>query len=251
MGALQGCCNSPDKGDSERIKPQVNGTPLKEGKAKRDKEVEDGDRRTKADEVGFQPKATGEPQAQQRQENGAGGGFSSQIPPPLDTRQLEKRPQQDDDNMSFASHQSTARSTVSRASSVNSEFLDKRIGSSRGGSTSAIKQTMKAFVKQMIKGREISVLSVDGQIRTCTCSLDRKLKNFIVEISRSSRKIPLSTVSEVFQGKEPEDIDTPLDELCSTMMLESGECISFRFPTEPDRESFAMCLQIIIDGQKD
>merc|ERR1719265_3021819 len=152
--------------------------------------------------------------------------------------------------MSVASTQkSTARSRVSCASSVNSEFLNERIGGR--GRASSIQHSMKAFVKSMIKGRDISVLSVDGQLRTCVCSLDRKLKNFVVEISRSSRKIPLTTVSEVFQGKEPEDIDTPLDELCSTMMLESGECISFRFPTEPDRESFAMCLQIIIDGQKD
>merc|ERR1719265_431899 len=139
--------------------------------------------------------------------------------------------------MSVASTQkSTARSRVSCASSVNSEFLNERIGGR--GRASSIQQSMKAFVKSMIKGRDISVLSVDGQLRTCVCSLDRKLKNFIVEIHRSSRKIPLSSVSEVFQGSEPDDIDTPLDELCATMMLDSGECISFRFGTVNERESF-------------
>lgn len=239
MGAHQGCCCSPDRGDSEKLKA-ADAPPVKEVKAKRENEIEHGERDARTDE------ARDFPSPHKQQQNGIGGSHGSQVPPPLDASKLEKRPVQDDDAMSVASTQkSTARSGVS---SVNSEFLDSRIGG-RTGSTSAIKQSMKAFVKQMIKGREISVLSVDGQLRTCVCSLDRKLKNFVVEISRSSRKIPLTTVSEVFQGKEPEDIDTPLDELCSTMMLESGECISFRFATVSDRESFAMCLQIIVDGQ--
>lgn len=109
---------------------------------------------------------------------------------------------------------------------------------------------MKVFVKAMVRGREMNVLSVDGQLRTCTCSFDRKLRNYNIVINKETRSIPLIKFKEVFQGIEPEDIATPLDELCVTIVLESGECLSFRFKDLQERESFAMCLQIIVDGHQ-
>eukprot|EP00439_Symbiodinium_sp_Y106_P074203 s1165_g14.t1 len=33
-------------------------------------------------------------------------------------------------------------------------------------------------------------------------------------------------------------------------VLESGECLSFRFKDVGERENFAMCLQIIVDGHQ-
>merc|ERR1712139_553185 len=89
---------------------------------------------------------------------------------------------------------------------------------------------MKKFVRTMVRGEKMGVVSPDGQMRTCVCLLDKRLKNFVIEIKGSNRKLPLSTVSEIYQGKEPEDIDTPLDDLCSALTLDSGECITFHFP---------------------
>jgi hypothetical protein len=109
---------------------------------------------------------------------------------------------------------------------------------------------MKQFVKGMVRGREMTVLSVDGQLRTCVCSFDRKLRNFSIIINKETRTIPLSSFREVFQGTEPEDIATPLDELCATFVLHSGECLSLRFKDVLERENFAMCLQIIVDGHQ-
>jgi len=113
-----------------------------------------------------------------------------------------------------------------------------------------IQSQMKSFVKGMVRGREMNVLSVDGQLRACTCSFDRKLRNYNIVISKETRSIPLSKFKEVFQGTEPEDIATPLDDLCATFVLESGECLSFRFKDTAERENFAMCLQIIVDGHQ-
>merc|ERR1712007_185482 len=106
------------------------------------------------------------------------------------------------------------------------------------------------FVRSMVRGKQMGVVSPDGQDRTCTCSLDKRLKHFVIELKGSTRKIPLTSVTEVYQGKEPEDIDTPLDELCSTLTLEQGECITFHFNDVPSREHFAMCLQVLVDGQR-
>lgn len=151
-------------------------------------------------------------------------------------------------DLDTASNASTVMSNRSGMSSIGSEFINDRMGGRRG--ESGIQKIMKGFVKGMVKGKEMSVLSVDGQLRNCTCSFDRKLKNFVIEINQTRRKVPLSTVNEVCQGNEPEDIDTPLDDLCSTLVVESGECITFRFNNIEERENFAMCLQILVDGQQ-
>jgi len=143
---------------------------------------------------------------------------------------------------------SSARS-LGTQSSVTSEFINERLPA-RQRETTPVQHTMKRFVRTMVRGQQMGVVSPDGQMRTCTCSLDKKLKHFVIELKGSTRKIPLSSVSEVYQGKEPEDIDTPLDELCSTLTLALGECITFHFPDVPARENFAMCLQILVDGQQ-
>ncbi|CAJ1387454.1 unnamed protein product [Effrenium voratum] len=48
---------------------------------------------------------------------------------------------------------------------------------------------------------------------------DRKLRNYKIVISKETRSIPLAKFREVFQGAEPEDIATPLDQLCATFAV--------------------------------
>eukprot|EP00930_Biecheleria_cincta_P005885 TRINITY_DN106836_c0_g1_i1.p1 TRINITY_DN106836_c0_g1~~TRINITY_DN106836_c0_g1_i1.p1 ORF type:complete len:243 (+),score=60.30 TRINITY_DN106836_c0_g1_i1:110-838(+) len=176
------------------------------------------------------------------------GGFAAAAVPQLSKRNLNKL-----DSMETASVASTqknsTRSAYSGASSIGSEFIRDQIPTHQRD-VAKIQSQMKGFVKSMVRGREMNVLSVDGQLRACTCSFDRKLRNYNIVISKETRSIPLSKIREVFQGSEPEDIATPLDELCATFVLESGECLSFRFKDIPEREHFAMCLQIIVDGHQ-
>jgi len=145
---------------------------------------------------------------------------------------------------------STKNSTrSSHASTIGSEFVNEQIPALQAD-VARMQSQMKSFVKGMVRGREMNVLSVDGQLRACTCSFDRKLKEYKIMISKDTRTIPLTKFREVFQGSEPEDIATPLDELCVTVVLDTGECLSFRFNTVEERETFAMCLQIIMDGHQ-
>mmetsp|Transcript_76824 Transcript_76824/g.237950 ORF Transcript_76824/g.237950 Transcript_76824/m.237950 type:complete len:256 (+) Transcript_76824:132-899(+) len=132
--------------------------------------------------------------------------------------------------------------------SITSELIQERIPQRE--KTSRIQQAMKSFVRGMVRGQQMGVIAPDGSLCTCSCSMDKRLRYFIIELKGSERRISLSSITEVFQGKEPEDIDTPLDERCSTLMLERGDCISFHFPDVPAREHFAMCLQILVDGQQ-
>lgn len=157
--------------------------------------------------------------------------------------------EQDLETCSVASSRVSGRSFGTAASSIASEFINEHIPA-RQQETNKIQQSMKTFVRGMVRGQQMGVVSPDGALRTCQCSLDKKLKTFSIELKGSVRKIALSEMSDVFQGKEPEDIDTPLDDLCATVMLQSQECISFHFPDIPAREHFAMCLQMLVDGQQ-
>mmetsp|Transcript_153513 Transcript_153513/g.492022 ORF Transcript_153513/g.492022 Transcript_153513/m.492022 type:complete len:246 (+) Transcript_153513:157-894(+) len=147
------------------------------------------------------------------------------------------------------SNKHSSRSAYSNVSSIGSEFINEHIPEHKK-QVALIQSQMKAFVKGMVKGRDMSVLSVDGQLRTCTCSFDRKLRNYNILISKETRAIPLAKFREVFEGLEPEDIATPLDELCCTFVLENGECLTFRFKDVEERTNFAKCLQIIVDGHQ-
>lgn len=155
------------------------------------------------------------------------------------------------ENDDARSQASTAKNSTrsSHASTIGSEFVNEQIPALQAD-VARMQSQMKSFVKGMVRGREMNVLSVDGQLRSCTCSFDRKLKEYKIMISKDTRSIPLTKFREVFQGAEPEDIATPLDELCVTVVLDTGECLSFRFNSVEERESFAMCLQIIMDGHQ-
>jgi len=114
-----------------------------------------------------------------------------------------------------------------------------------------VRSQLKSFVRGMVQGREVSALSIDGELRTCTWSFDRKLRNLSVLTGCDTRLVPLSRIKEILEGTEPQDIATPLDDLCSTLVLDSGECLSYRFKTVEEREHVCFCLQMIVDKHGD
>eukprot|EP00927_Polykrikos_kofoidii_P061650 TRINITY_DN56486_c0_g1_i1.p1 TRINITY_DN56486_c0_g1~~TRINITY_DN56486_c0_g1_i1.p1 ORF type:complete len:248 (+),score=27.94 TRINITY_DN56486_c0_g1_i1:119-862(+) len=155
---------------------------------------------------------------------------------------------------------------VSAATAVAAHKLDScettslastRIGTSRSAQSSAsslgsdlteVQSETKAFSKAMVQGCDMCMLTVDGRLRSCVCSLDRKCRYFSITINQKTLSIPFDRLCEVLQGTEPEDIETPLDELCATFVLENGECLSFRFEDLPKRERFVRCIQKIVDS---
>merc|ERR1712093_298709 len=104
------------------------------------------------------------------------------------------------------------------------------------------KRVVKAFVKEMVKGKKTVVVTSSGQMKSCTCYLSRKLDVLKIKVGTALRKVPLMEVSAIHCGTEAPDIDTPLDELCATVELESGEFISFRFPDITARDTYVMCM---------
>lgn len=115
-----------------------------------------------------------------------------------------------------------------------------------------VKKMVKDFVKQMVKGREMGVLRADGALKPVMCALARSLDVFRIKSGTEVRKLKLSEVERVVHGSPEElsDLETPLDDACSTMELQSSECISFKFAERKAAELFTLCMQLFIDGQR-
>lgn len=112
------------------------------------------------------------------------------------------------------------------------------------------KAVVKDFVKQMVRGRKMNVIAQNGQLRPCMASFNRNLDSLKIKLGGKSRSIALRDIDEIYAGEDVEGVSTPLDELCATLMLASGDCITFRFADIEDRDTFVMCTLMFCNNQK-
>lgn len=110
------------------------------------------------------------------------------------------------------------------------------------------KVLIKGFVKDMVKGKDVNVLAPSGDLKRCSVSLNRSLDTLKIKMGSASRRIALTDLDEIHAGAEDvEDINTPLDELCATLFLSSGDAISFRLVDIEERDTFILCLTMFAD----
>merc|ERR1712187_217033 len=116
-------------------------------------------------------------------------------------------------------------------------------------------QVMKNFVRAYVKGRDVAVLAVDGGVKQCFISLDRKLTTLSLQRSgkKDSKKrgIRLEDISKICIGQESnDDVDLELDDLCVTLIIADGQAVSFRLEDVEERDTFARCLSMFADGRR-
>lgn len=106
------------------------------------------------------------------------------------------------------------------------------------------RELVKDFVKGMVRGREFSVIAASGELRTCFCSLSRKLDKLKVSLGdkdRRIREIPLTDVIEVAAG----GVDGPDEqERAVTLTLVSEECLTLQLPDTEARNQLVTCLNM-------
>lgn len=116
---------------------------------------------------------------------------------------------------------------------------------------SEAKRIIKEFVRTMVKGRTLTVVPANGNVRKCFVSLSRKLDALKIranEKDKQARAIALVDIDEMLVGTDVsgsqacEGLETPLDDLCVTLVLASGDCITFRMPDMDSRDTLVMCL---------
>jgi len=112
-------------------------------------------------------------------------------------------------------------------------------------------QVIKDFVHGFVQGRPLMALSMGGLPAECHASLDRKLTTLTIKRNRSKRGVPLETIAEICVGEEAAgEIPLPVDEQCVALLLEDGTSIGFRFEDIEDRDTFALCLSMFVDGRR-
>jgi len=134
-------------------------------------------------------------------------------------------------------------------SSVETDLISVSAAPERGEA----QRTMRAFVRSMVKGRTVNVLSTKGGLAECIASLDRKLTVLSLQRSKDGPKrgIALEEVSEVCVGNElGEDVGLQLDDLCVTLLLKDKQAIGFRFLNAEERDTFALCMSMFVDGRR-
>jgi len=133
--------------------------------------------------------------------------------------------------------------TSSRASSGYGEMSKEQRGEA--------KRIIKEFVRTMVKGRNLTVVPASGKPRPCFVSMSRKLDTLKIragEKDKQARPIPLTDIEEILVGTDTqgsqacEGLETPLDDLCVTLVLSGGDCITFRMPDMESRDTLVMCL---------
>lgn len=174
------------------------------------------------------------------------GGFTARTGASFASRAPRRNPYDDDDCQSVG-----GQSMASVKSVAVQKYSDIISGPKK--SSAEMKQLVKDFVKEMVKGKELKVIRADGQLKGVMCGVARALDTFKIKAGNQVRKIPLRTIDRVLLGdasEELDDLETPLDEKCSTLELDSGECISFKFPNTKKAEEFTLCLTMFTDNQK-
>mmetsp|Transcript_36356 Transcript_36356/g.75862 ORF Transcript_36356/g.75862 Transcript_36356/m.75862 type:complete len:153 (+) Transcript_36356:2-460(+) len=105
---------------------------------------------------------------------------------------------------------------------------------------------VKVFVKGMVRGRKLEVVLKTGKRKACACSMSRGLDSLKIKLAGHAKSIGLADVEEIHVGSGLKRVDTPLDELCVTLILSSQDAVTFRFEDVEERDTFAACLLMFV-----
>lgn len=127
-----------------------------------------------------------------------------------------------------------------------------------GGDHPQVKQAqavVKSFVREMVKGRVVHVLSVHGGTAECMVYLDRKLTTLSLQRAgkddAKKRAVNLEDIEEIAVGAEAgEAYGLSTDDMCITLVLANSQAIGFYFKDEEERDTFALCLSMFVDGRR-
>lgn len=127
---------------------------------------------------------------------------------------------------------------------------------------------VKNFVRSLVKGLPVCLLSVCGGTAECTAFLDRQLTTLELarkgsstspsgptrgsesELSRK-RHIRLEEIVEVIVGESGgKDFQLFTDNFCVTLVLGNGQAVGFKFMDEEERDTFALCLSMFVDSRR-
>jgi len=111
----------------------------------------------------------------------------------------------------------------------------------------ALRELMKRFVQEMIRGKSYQVVVENGRTEPCKLSLTPNLQYLQLEAAGVTHDIPLRNIKDICPGKLLENRFTPilLDDLCNTLVLRNNECVTFRLASLQERDDFTKCVKVL------
>jgi hypothetical protein len=120
----------------------------------------------------------------------------------------------------------------------------------------AAQQVVKNFVRSIVSGVTLQVLCAGATTEFAVVSLDRKLRTMYMQRAgkkdAKKRQIRLEQVIEIAVGSDIRDeVELLVDDHCVTLLLDNYQALSFRFPDVEERDTFALCLSMFVDGRRE
>lgn len=115
-----------------------------------------------------------------------------------------------------------------------------------------LREMTRVFVQEAVNGKSLKVVVSNGlDTQPCTFTVTTSLELFHLEVDGVTHIIPITDIKEVCGGTSVARLcgasaPVRLDELCATLALRSGECITFRMPSLRERDVFIKCVKILM-----
>mmetsp|Transcript_97095 Transcript_97095/g.274450 ORF Transcript_97095/g.274450 Transcript_97095/m.274450 type:complete len:295 (+) Transcript_97095:114-998(+) len=199
-----------------------------------------------------------EPRAARRPEAVSPSGKSAPLPPPGSDMGALLQPA--DANAGRSPAKAPRQGGIGDSEPQNGSDLSSAAASDSTAATAVpdigqAQLAVKNFVRTYVKGRDMSVLSLNGGIAMCHASLDRKLSTLSLQRcgkkDAKKRGIPLEDINEICIGEEAgDDVELAVDGMCVTLLLQDGQAVGFRFDDIEERDTFALCLSMFVDARR-
>jgi hypothetical protein len=133
--------------------------------------------------------------------------------------------------------------------------------------TSRAQRVVRDFVREITRGISLQLVRngcdaasfatdlASSATELVTVSLDKRLRTLCVQHLGplgQAQHFGLELVIEVAVGTDiRKEVDLSVDDLCVTLVLTHLKALSFRFPKSEDRDIFALCMSMFIDGRRE
>ncbi|CAJ1409323.1 unnamed protein product [Effrenium voratum] len=117
---------------------------------------------------------------------------------------------------------------------------------------SGCQQAIGTITKDLVRGRTLPVLALNGNAVECFVAMDKQLHYMVIQRlgkkESKRRALALDTVEQVCVGTDAaEESGLPLQENCVCLILREGQAIAFVLKSVEERDNFAMVMSMLVD----
>mmetsp|Transcript_4093 Transcript_4093/g.9081 ORF Transcript_4093/g.9081 Transcript_4093/m.9081 type:complete len:241 (+) Transcript_4093:65-787(+) len=111
----------------------------------------------------------------------------------------------------------------------------------------SLRLLIRQFVQRLLRGAEFLIVLEGGEEAPSQLFISKDLHELQLHFLGSQHGIDIKNIQRICPGKDLKNIWTsiPLDDLCSTLVLKNGECVTFKLGSIPERDDFGKCLNIL------